>query len=110
MYLIRNENHFKLYDFSTGNPFEPDFVLFLKKKETPDSSVIYQIFIEPKGDHLLEHDQWKEDFLKMISENCEIKTLLENEEFKIIGMPFYNFNENSNQSKKDFTEKMNEYS
>ena len=31
-YLLRNEKAVKLYDFDTGRAFEPDFVLFLRKK------------------------------------------------------------------------------
>jgi hypothetical protein len=28
----------------------------------------FQVFIEPKGEHLKGHDKWKEDFLKQIRE------------------------------------------
>ena len=33
IYLIRNERHFKIYSFSKGQAFEPDFVLFLQEKQ-----------------------------------------------------------------------------
>ena len=52
IYLIRNERHFKIYSFSEGQAFEPDFVLFLQEKNGDILS--YQIFIEPKGKHLNE--------------------------------------------------------
>ena len=56
IYLIRNERHFKIYNFDDGRPLEPDFLLFLtdKKKKV---SLHYQIFIEPKGQHLFEHNE-----------------------------------------------------
>ena len=31
VYLLRNERHFSLYNFSDGRGFEPDFVLFLRE-------------------------------------------------------------------------------
>jgi len=51
--------------------------------------VIYQLFIEPKGEQLLYTDQWKEDFLKDI-ENHAVIELYQNQSYKLIGMPFYN--------------------
>ena len=56
IYLVRNERHFKVYSFSDGQAFEPDFVLFLREKT--GNLLTYQIFIEPKGKHLKEHDKW----------------------------------------------------
>jgi len=95
IYLVRNANLFKIYRFSDGSPMEPDFVLFLK--ENGDKKWIqYQLFIEPKGTHLLKTDQWKEDFLKEIEDNYQLKILAENESYKLIGMPFYNENTKTN--------------
>ncbi|MDN5295426.1 MAG: type restriction enzyme [Methanosarcinales archaeon] len=51
---------------------EPDFLLFLKK-ENSDEIEQYQLFIEPKGEHLIKTDQWKEDFLKEIEKKYQIK-------------------------------------
>jgi len=91
IYLVRNANLFKIYRFSDGSPMEPDFVLFLK--ENGDKKWIqYQLFIEPKGTHLLKTDQWKEDFLKEIEDNYQLQIIAENESYKLIGMPFYNEN------------------
>jgi len=56
IYLIRNERHFKIFSLSDGQAFEPDFVLFLQEKN--GKMLTYQIFIEPKGKHLKEHDKW----------------------------------------------------
>ena len=59
IYLIRNEREIKIID-KLGRAFEPDFILFCKKKEKKE--LTYQVFIEPKGGHLIAHDKWKEDF------------------------------------------------
>lgn len=88
VYLVRNANLFKLYRFSDGKPIEPDFVLFLKEKGK-QKLIQYQLFIESKGTYLLGTDKWKEDFLKEIEDNCRIQILAENEDYKLIGMPFY---------------------
>ncbi len=85
IYLIRNEEFFKIYDFKNGEGFCPDFVLFLIKDNDPTH---LQIFIEPKGSHLIEHDQWKNAFLLNIESKCII--IDNNEEYKIWGLPFYN--------------------
>jgi len=58
IYLVRNEGHFRIYNFSDGRSFEPDFVLFLRQKT--GKLLTYQVFIEPKGKYLKEHDKWKE--------------------------------------------------
>lgn len=87
VYLLRNERLFQLYRFSDGKALEPDFVLFLKNKT---DSIMYQLFIEPKGEHLLSTDKWKEEFLESIESKYCLTTLFENKNFRIIGMPFYN--------------------
>ncbi|MBP1970009.1 type III restriction enzyme [Virgibacillus natechei] len=89
IYLLRNERHFKLYRYSDGKVVEPDYVLFLAKKgET--KQLIYQVFIEPKGGHLLEKDAWKEEFIKEIKNDYEVKTIFQNKDYNLIGLPFYN--------------------
>ena len=89
IYLVRNERHFKLYNFSDGRVVEPDFVLFLKEKEQ-DRQTIYQLFIEPKGSHLLEKDGWKEVFFEEVEIEFGIEPILENQEVRIFGLPFFN--------------------
>lgn len=89
IYLLRNERHFKLYSFSDGRAIEPDFVFFLQKKNET-KTVIYQIFIEPKGQHLMENDKWKQDFLLEIASTHELETVWENKDVKLIGMQFFN--------------------
>jgi len=70
IYLIRNEREIKIID-KLGRAFEPDFILFCKQKE--EEELTYQVFIEPKGAHLIAFDKWKEDFLKKIRD--EKKTI-----------------------------------
>lgn len=88
IYLIRNENALKIYDFTDGSAFEPDFMLIANDKKT--GYISYQIFIEPKGGQLLEKDKWKEDFLKEITKRNIAEILSDNTEVRIIGLPFYN--------------------
>ena len=86
VYLLRNEKSFQLYRFSDGKAFEPDFVLFFKEKIS-NETVIYQLFIEPKGEGYMEGDLWKEDFLKEIENKFVIH---QNTNYKLVGLPFYN--------------------
>lgn len=95
-YLVRNERDLAIYDFENGARFEPDFLLFLK-----DESYSYQIFIEPKGDNLLKQDDWKNSFLLNIESNFEI----DDKNFKIIGVKFYN-KANENDFIDDFKSKI----
>ena len=67
VYLIRNEKILKLYNFDTDQVTEPDFLLWAKKKEDSEYKY-YQLFIEPKGEHLLEKDKWKEELLLRIED------------------------------------------
>lgn len=89
IFLVRNEKHFQLFNFDDGNPMEPDFVLFLKKKES-DIALHYQVFIEPKGEHLLLYDSWKETFLKSLKKRHKINVLWKTKKYIVWGMPFYN--------------------
>ena len=94
IYLLRNEGHFAIYNFSDGQAFQPDFVLFLRERD--GTLLTYQLFIEPKGKYLKEHDRWKEKFLEEITEEFKGKTLkFEDKKFRLIGVPFYN-NEDEN--------------
>ena len=88
-YVVRNERipDLAIYSFEAGERFEPDFLLFVRKKKT-EGSLIYQGYVEPKGSHLLEGDSWKEDFSLQIEENHTVGGL--SEDYKIIGFPFFN--------------------
>ena len=101
IYLIRNERHFKIYNFDDGQAFEPDFVLSLREKN--GNTLTYQIFIEPKGKHLQAHEKWKAEFLKHIKEEFAGKTLKfeprsGTQSYRLVGVPFYN-NEDENRFK-----------
>lgn len=103
IYLIRNEREIKIID-KLGRAFEPDFVLFCKQKAGKE--LTYQVFIEPKGNHLKAHDKWKEDFLKEIREDK--KTIeIDSDKYLITGVPFYN-NENENEFKETLENTLNE--
>lgn len=90
VYLLRNEEVYKIYDFETGAGFQPDFLLFLKSNNS--GSLYYQVFIEPKGKHLLEHDEWKNQFLKSITKKYGSESILikQNKSYKLVGLPLYN--------------------
>jgi len=87
VYLIRNERHFYIYNFFDGKAFQPDFVLFLGKENGETAS--YQLFIEPKGEHIEDFDRWKEDFLKEIDTERKSELIIEDKNYRIIGLPFY---------------------
>ncbi|ENX8320284.1 DEAD/DEAH box helicase [Neisseria gonorrhoeae] len=96
VHLIRNEEVFKLNNFADGEGFMPDFVLLLKDKQKSSSDSVddflhYQIFIEPKGGHLVENDSWKEAFLKSITvEYGRDKILQKNTpHYRLIGLLFF---------------------
>ena len=90
VYLIRNERQLKLFSFNGGERFEPDYVLIMTKQEGNITDQ-YQIFIEPKGSHLIDKDTWKEEFLLQIEESGRpVKTLIDDDNYKIVGFPFFN--------------------
>ena len=88
VYLLRNEEQYKIYDFNTGKGFQPDFILFLKN----EADLYYQIFIEPKGDNLLEKDEWKNIFLKEITYKYSHINILriDRRDYCLIGLPLFN--------------------
>jgi len=106
IYLLRNEGHFAIYNYADGQAFQPDFVLFLREKS--GELLTYQLFIEPKGKHLKEHDSWKETFLKEITDEFGGKPLtFEDKRYRLIGVPFYN-NEDENEFRASLESVLNE--
>lgn len=89
-YVVRNERiaDLAIYSFEDGKRFEPDFLLFIRKTEEK-GSFTYQIYVEPKGSHLLEKESWKEDFSLQIEENYTTGEILP-ENYKVLGLPFFN--------------------
>lgn len=84
VYLIRNERKIKYREIDGVRGFMPDFLLYLKDNENT-----YQVFIEPKGQHLLSNDKWKEQFMLSINERNDIEVLAENEDVRLVGLCFY---------------------
>jgi type III restriction enzyme len=103
IYLIRNEREIKIFD-KLGRAFEPDFLLFCKQRD--GQQMTFQVFIEPKGEHLKGHDKWKEDFLNEI--RTEQKTIkIHTDTYLITAVPFYNYN-NENEFKTTLENTLNE--
>ena len=111
VYLLRNEEVYKIYDFEQGRGFQPDFILFLKTKNKKKVGIIetelyYQIFIEPKGNEYIGDDGtfktgkegWKEKFLEEITKKYGFEKVIkaENPNYRLIGLPFFNKDHNSN--------------
>ncbi|AYZ11287.1 DEAD/DEAH box helicase [Chryseobacterium arthrosphaerae] len=86
IHLIRNEREIKIFDKS-GRAFEPDFILFCSQKK--DIRLTYQVFIEPKGTHLMDYDRWKDDFLREMGDKKKTVTI-HTDEYLITAVPFYN--------------------
>jgi type III restriction enzyme len=95
IYLIRNERTIKIID-KLGRAFEPDFILFCKQKNAEE--ITYQVFIEPKGNHLIGHDTWKKEFLQKISLD-KVILKIHSDHYLITAVPFYNY-DNENEFKK----------
>jgi len=103
IYLIRNEREIKIFD-KLGRAFEPDFLLFCKQRD--GEQMTFQVFIEPKGEHLKGHDKWKEDFLNEI--RTDQKTIkIHTDTYLITAVPFYNYN-NENEFKTTLENTLNE--
>ena len=89
-YVVRNERipELAIYSFEAGERFEPDFLLFVRKQRN-EGSLVYQGYVEPKGNQLLDNDAWKEVFSMQIEKEHSIKGLFA-DDYKLIGFPFFN--------------------
>ncbi|MGI2314588.1 hypothetical protein ACQ28U_09660 [Staphylococcus cohnii] len=98
IYLIRNERKIKFREINGVRGFMPDFLLYLK-----DDEQTYQVFIEPKGQHLLLHDKWKEEFMLSLNKRYDTEILAENEAVRLVGLCFYSDDRKKrNEFKKQF--------
>jgi type III restriction enzyme len=97
IHLVRNEKFVKIYAFEDGAAFEPDYILFANDKAR--GNVSWQVFIEPKGSQFLDETKtsfdrgkegWKQRFLLGIKEKFKTATLLEDDNYRVVGLPFYN--------------------
>ncbi|HFO0978659.1 TPA: restriction endonuclease subunit R, partial [Staphylococcus aureus] len=79
-----NERKIKFREINGVRGFMPDFLLYLK-----DSEYTYQVFVEPKGQHLLLNDKWKEQFMLSLNEREDIEVLAEDENIRLVGLCFY---------------------
>lgn len=111
IYLLRNEEVYKIFDFEQGRGFQPDFIFFLKTKNkkkvgVAETELYYQIFIEPKGNEYIGDDGtfkkgkegWKEVFLQEITEKYGFEKVIkaENPNYRLIWLPFFNKDHNTN--------------
>jgi type III restriction enzyme len=109
IFLFRNEKHFPLFSFQNGDAFYPDFVLFMKTRDKVNQ-VVYQIFIEPKGDQFLDDsatfnnsgEGWKQEFLQSVSP--EHKLVIEDTKYRLVGLPFFNSGNTNPSLRKSFND------
>ncbi len=92
IYLIRNELDYWLHSLKDGRRFSPDYILIIN--DIVNQQLYYQIIIEPKGGHLLDHDAWKEEALISLNDNSEV---------------VFDAEENDKQAYKDYLAEMNRH-
>ncbi|HNV97663.1 MAG TPA: hypothetical protein PKL13_05200, partial [bacterium] len=74
--------------------------------------VMYQIFIEPKGDQFLDakntfeqsKEGWKQQLLIEIEKSHTVDLKIENKDFRLIGLPFFNEGKVNNSLSEKFEE------
>ena len=89
------------YSFDGGERFEPDYLLFLHKQNEVGYEQL-QVFIEPKGTHLIAEGKWKEDFLLEIEDKAvATKIFVDDNKYKIWGFHFFNADVRMNDFAKD---------
>lgn len=108
VYLIRNEIQTCIYSFDDGSKFEPDYVLILKKtleeQKNNKDNIYICMFVEPKGEHLLQKDAWKNTLLLQLKEkSIPVIKFADDNEYRIWGSPLYN----ESSTKADFIEYFN---
>ncbi len=90
VYLVRNERQLAICSFDGGERFEPDYLLFLHKQENVGYEQL-RVFIEPKGQHLIDMDSWKEKFLLQLEEKAiSVTKFADDNKYKIWGFHFFN--------------------
>lgn len=88
VFLIRNDERstrLTIREFDSVRGFMPDFILYLQNEEH-----ILQVYIEPKGDHLVATDMWKQTLLEKIQVGEGITILGEDENVRLSGVKFFN--------------------
>jgi type III restriction enzyme len=103
VYVIRNEKRIKIYSFEKGEAFQPDYIVFLRKNGSEKYEQL-QIFVEPKGSHLLtsEDEKWKENMmLSLESESIPVVNFVDDNDYRILGFHFYNREHRQMEFKRD---------
>ncbi|MDV2686487.1 DEAD/DEAH box helicase family protein [Alkalihalophilus lindianensis] len=102
IFLVRNERRVKFREIEGVRGFMPDFLLFME-----DEKFSYQLFIEPKGSHLIAQDEWKEKFMLSLTEREDIEVLHDGKEVRLIGFKFYSDKNVDKQAfREDFVKKL----
>lgn len=88
IFLIRNDERstrLTIREFEGVRGFMPDFIFYLQNKDH-----ILQVYVEPKGEHLVPTDLWKQDLLKKIQVGKGISIIGEDDKVRISGVKFFN--------------------
>lgn len=85
-YLVRNERVLPLFAFADGARFEPDYLLFLRRRDENWQGG-WQVFVDPKNTMLAAAEPWKAEFLAAIGGTAEMDGY---PNLKILGLPFFN--------------------
>lgn len=88
IFLIRNDERstrLTIREFDGVRGFMPDFILYLQNEDH-----ILQVYIEPKGKHLIATDLWKQNLLEEIQVGEGITIMGEDENVRLSGVKFYN--------------------
>ena len=103
VFLVRNERQLHIYSFDGGERFAPDYLLFLHKNNGAGYEQL-QVFIEPKGTHLVGNDKWKEDFLLEIEDKAiATKIFVDDNQYRIWGFHFFNTEVRMNEFAEDMS-------
>lgn len=103
VFLVRNERQLHIYSFDAGERFEPDYLLFLHKNNGAGYEQL-QVFIEPKGTHLVENDKRKEEFLLEIEDKAiATKIFVDDNQYRIWGFHFFNTEVRMNEFSEDMS-------
>ncbi|ELA08233.1 Type III site-specific deoxyribonuclease [Moraxella macacae 0408225] len=120
IYLIRNELDYYIFNPENGKRFAPDYLMIINDYD--NKAFYYQCLFEPKGGHLIAHDNWKQEALIALNNHSEIKFDMHHynsddykdylaainnqgyQEIKCLGFKFYN-HDNETEFRQDFNAK-----
>jgi type III restriction enzyme len=99
VWLVRNERQLCIYSFKDGRRFEPDYILFLKRKRKDKKTEQIQVFVEPKGEGFIATDKWKEEFLLELENEGRLVFDIGDADYRIRGCHFYNETDSTRKTK-----------